>query len=318
MVKCAKNSTADDILLATDLYSYKTYGKDHISSLYNVFMFPPVLNNMDFNDTFDEIIKSYSKPFKILIGFNENEAANLLHLNDYSGFNKRKLKKSTDIGYEAFRSYLAKYLKFYSTKPTPKFIDSILKEYNIPLAENKYLNYFSYLSKIITDQLFACETFNFVEKLAHKSEAFVYEYAYRISSTVYPDNFGTVHGDELPMMFGEPISLKNQPLNSINVWSSSINNYTHLHKEKKLSENLIGYLSHFIKFDNPNSKDMTQSYLSIDLDNLNNKLEHWPSYRNDEYFLLLNQRHKKEGSLYFKIDSIFSILDDYSSQNCKF
>ena len=80
---------------------------------------------------------------------------------------------------------------------------SIIDKY-LPTNQTSIKTYYSYLDRIGTDYVFACPSFQMSEIYSKlKNDVYFYEFDYRISTTIYPEIIGTVHGDELEIVFDE-------------------------------------------------------------------------------------------------------------------
>ena len=80
--------------------------------------------------------------------------------------------------------------------------------------------------------------------------AYEYSYEHYISSSPFPEIFGAVHTDELPMFFAETLSNKMPPLISCYQYSAAAHNYSN--NERKFNEDFLNYWLNFIKYDDPN------------------------------------------------------------------
>ena len=102
------------------------------------------------------------------------------------------------------------FFDYYPTYPNlanQTIIDSILNRY---ITTNQTQNtYYSILDRIGSDYTLICQSYEMAEIYTRqKQNVYMYEYAYRIPTTIYPSAIGVVHADELPTLFGEALSNK--------------------------------------------------------------------------------------------------------------
>ena len=320
LLNCAQTIDPTEIVYQTDNYAYILFDENLLTMSHNMFAFPLVMNGIDFKVSIEDAFKKKKfKKCKILLGYAENGASSLLHVKDYFGFDKKNLTEISKIDMDYLKYYLNNRYRYYpsfSKNSSENFTATILKTY-VNATTNKTA-YFDRLSLVVTDQLFACPCYKLAEIFCAFTDVFVYTYSHRISSSIYPRNFGAVHGDELPVFFGEPISVKQQPLASINFWSSTIHTYPT--NEKKFSEKLLKYMSNLIHFDTPN--DLDQDYDDgEDKSNLIDtygKLDYWPLFKFD-YELLARQSKKWiESGNYLNLKAgQIKLSKGYAAHNCE-
>ena len=318
LLKCAQNVEPFEISYQTEFFSYSLFDENYITMKHNIFPFPLVLNGKDFaNSIEDSFNKKKFKRCKMMIGFAEDGASSLLHLNDYFGFDKEILTENSKINSTEFESYLNELYSYYPSYPSRapnNFTQKILNEY----LNNK--DYFETLISIVNDQSFACPSFKLAEiysRISTLTDVFVYKYSHRISSSIFPSNFGVTHGEELPMLFGEPLSVKIQPLSSINFWSSTQNEYSDI--EKKFSQKLIRYLANFIYFDTPNDFDL--NYNNANLIDIQEELEYWPLFKKDISLFVYSENKDKwidNGNYLVLKAGKIKHGKGYSSHKCEF
>ena len=196
-LQCARNLDPLLILNKTNELFVQEYDKTQIFLL--------VQDNIVFNKSIDQLAESRSfKDCKILNGFNSDEWG--FFITDY-------LEKIQLFDYNQLQNainYVLHYYPIYPQQISDITIDSIIKQYLVPNLNQTSINYIRYLIQIVSDKFFVCPTFQIAEIYAKSGlDAYVYEYKFRISSSTYPTSFGAaMHNDELPMVFGEPLSNK--------------------------------------------------------------------------------------------------------------
>ena len=126
------------------------------------------------------------------------------------------------------------------------------------LADGYNPDYLDYFIQIVTDQRYKCTAYELAEIYSSKFKdvnIFSYLYGYRISTTNLPVKYEAVHRDELAMIFAEPLSVKQPPLISSNIWSSTTHEYSI--EERLISERMVKYWTNFIKNDDPNDDGLS-------------------------------------------------------------
>jgi carboxylesterase type B len=120
-------------------------------------------------------------------------------------------------------------------------------------GESLNKNYFNTLASILTDESFTCPALKLADYSSRSNEREVYFYSLRQRIVVsrWPNKYGSVHGDDLALLFGEAF---NDPSNEeFNVselpWSTS-RKFTS--GEKDLSKDIMSRWSNFIRNDDPN------------------------------------------------------------------
>lgn len=101
--------------------------------------------------------------------------------------------------------------------------------------------------EIANDATWKCSAFDVAELYASASlGVYMYEYAYGIESSRSDAAFGiAVHADEVPIVFGEPLS--NKPPSFQNQFS-----YNYSVEAKRFSETVMNYWTNFAKYNDPN------------------------------------------------------------------
>jgi carboxylesterase type B len=99
------------------------------------------------------------------------------------------------------------YYPVYPLLSSQETINSILTRY---ITTNQTQStYYPTLDRIGSDAVFICPTFAMGEMYTgQKNRVYVYEYGYRIPTTIYPASIGVVHADDLPTLFAEQLSNK--------------------------------------------------------------------------------------------------------------
>jgi len=102
------------------------------------------------------------------------------------------------------------FLHFYPVYPNlvnQTIINSIYSRY---ITTNQTQStYYPFLDRIGSDFGLICQSFEMAEFYSRlKLNVYMYEYAFRIPTTIYPETMGVVHTDELPTVFAEQLSNK--------------------------------------------------------------------------------------------------------------
>lgn len=259
ILKCAQQLDPISILNATYIYLLTEIFYAGIYSSTSVTLFPFVIDNKTFTRTVeDSLAKKEFKKCKIITGFTSNEAGYFIATGGVLGSDPAywdliaKNYNSTMI-YEFLTAYFF-FFPNYPQRPDEKFFPNLINQYFSKDFQDPIFNghYIDYLSKIGTDFLFTCPSFQMAEIYTHaKLESYVYSYNYRISTTNFPKSLGVVHTDELAVVFAEPLASKAPSIPaSENNWSSAYHNYSN--EEKKFTEDFLLYWTNFIKYNNPN------------------------------------------------------------------
>ena len=125
-------------------------------------------------------------------------------------------------------------------------------------------NYFIYFLDIISDYQYKCPSNQLAEYVSkYDKVAYAYFYTHRISNSNMPSVDGAAHGEEIPMVFGQPL----------------LDNSTFPAYEKAFSEQIIKYWSDFIKNDKMDlswskykSGFIGRNVLNLKANNINNNL----------------------------------------------
>ena len=122
-------------------------------------------------------------------------------------------------------------------------------------------DYIDYFIQIVTDQRYKCPAYELSEIYSRFGNVFTFLYGYQISTSSFAEKYEAVHRDDLAMMFGEPLTVKNPPLISPNSWSSTNHNYSV--EERVISEQFINLWTNFIVNDDPNVFNSSLKWLEF-------------------------------------------------------
>ena len=313
--ECLSNADASNLTISTRLFLNKIMSNGSQLSALNIKSpFVPVFDNKIFKES---PIRSFRlgnfKKCNIIMSFNGNDGSSLIPLN--YAFNATSQFKQT-INFTQLTDFIRKFYFFYPHWPLKNnelIINSILNEYThltsrlIHNEENYKTNYFSTLSRILTDESFACPTFkliNYLSKIATNNKIHLFVYNNRISTTRWPGYYGAVNGDIIPMIFGQPFN--NDPSNkqfpvSYNPWKAN----SYLQRDKQISKEIIIRLGNFIRDNDPNSR----------ISNLDNKS--WPSFKLATYELndSDNNTNTRNELLYLNVRSNGTIVNKLSQHH---
>lgn len=258
---CASNLDTSKLIDAFNYYFYVAMGMSKPFLILS--LMPPtslVLEGVVFTQQASEALANGNfKKCNLIIGVNKNEGGQFLALTGVFGRNKTDWAKSF-VSKPQLKSYLQDLFTYYPSYPKGQptgFSDSIYETFAKraldanPGVEESQINYFSALSDLITEGVFACPAYEWAHYFSKSSDIFFYSYDHRISSTIYPEIYGVVHADDLPMLFGETLAKKRYPLLSDNFWSSLFTKYSA--SERRFNVQFIKYWTNFVRSNNPNS-----------------------------------------------------------------
>ena len=258
IVQCAQNIDANLILDTSYSYLRKKIFINEESSYIHGTHFPVVISNETFSESIEEIIeKKKFKKCKIITGFNSGDFAIFLYSLTNLGTDPSKWEQNAkSMNSSSFLNNIDKLFYYHPRYPLLKsynFNNDLMKIYLPNSNTLSKVDYFKSLVDITTDFMFSCPTFQMAETFTKSDmEAYVYLYDHKISSSIYPEVYGAVHMDELPMLFAETLSDKKQPIISDNMWSSAYHNYSA--SQRKFNQDFLNYWLNFIKYDDPNYK----------------------------------------------------------------
>lgn len=233
------------------------------------------------------------KKCNLLIGTNDYEF--LAFVSDQSFMSFSKLNKTLRYNPGKLPYNLTSYYKKYNFTRKYQFYNKMLEMY-VPenKRNNKSANVLDSFIDMITDESYKCPTYLLADYYSSRNlSTYVYMYGHRISTSDLPPVDGAGHGEELSMVFAEPLSIKKPPLISGNSHSSTTHNYSL--SERVFTEQIVNYWTNFIKNGNPNAKN-------------NNS---WPLYKDSAS---INERN-----IYFlKANGIKNTKFNISDEKCLF
>lgn len=135
---------------------------------------------------------------------------------------KYKKLDTNKIDQQVFSEFLHSYFK-YTVSLVPNnelFFNMLIHEYtkqtpgteklNLPSELISKINYFRQLTRVLSDQGSVCPTYRLADSFARlNNNVYMYLYSHRISSTVWPNQYGAVHGDDLAFTFAFPLQTTN-------------------------------------------------------------------------------------------------------------
>jgi carboxylesterase type B len=192
--------------LITKIFTNLLYGGTSLT------VFPLVEDKIVFSDSIESLIsKNGFKKCNIITGFDKNEMGYFLVKFGFLGSNFSQWNDSTQtMTYERVNEITNTILHYYPSYPlltSQETINSILARYITTTQIQS--TYYPAVDRIGSDIIFICPTFAMGEMYSgQKNKVYMYEYGYRIPTTIYPASIGVVHGDELPTLFAEALSNK--------------------------------------------------------------------------------------------------------------
>ena len=272
-VRC--NSTANNELFNC----LQTADVNKLTDAYTEYnIYPPLVSNgIDFSDDPENLFKSGDfKRGNILTGSNTKERAYFIQ-SDLESLEKKSLGNLTFV-----RTLLKSYFNDYPIErhqPTIKTIEEFLNNVvDLYLTKdeqnNKTGEFLDTYIQILTDARYKCPAYELAEIFSNFNQtAYVYLYGHHLSTSEFPKKYEAVHGDELAMIFAEPLSVKIPPLITTNPWSSTRHNYSV--SERLISEKIAIYWTNFVKYDNPNGlNEATQDWSRFKINSSLRKIEY--------------------------------------------
>ncbi|KAI3385740.1 hypothetical protein SNEBB_011241 [Seison nebaliae] len=257
-LNCLQRANVSDLVMAT--------GDPGVASGIMQFPFAPVIDGDLITDSPPNILNSDTSSVKdcpIIVGSNSHEANFWIFyfdtemassINNYVNYDVRNpdyygepsAKHLKPLNDRIFRkAKLDKFVKYY-----PRFGQSRIPQV---AKEAIYFNYYPYgfpkvnytiqldaVDSLVGDYHFTCPTLKLAEIFAKRGQR-VYEYYFDhvSSASTWPNWMGTLHGDEIMFIFGEP-------------FNGTENLYTR--KEEQLSRRIMRYWSNFAKSNNPDKE----------------------------------------------------------------
>jgi carboxylesterase type B len=314
------------IIASDEYYINKMHNGNLLSSVHSMSLFPLVIDGYEFDTTIEEMFaKNQYKKCNLLIGHAKGEAGSFMAFSGYFGLMKDWLKRKQQaqqrqelkqltqyINQSSFLDFIHNYFTYYPAypnQPDEKFFENLVNRYvSEPELADNTTNYMEPLLNLLSDQIFVCPIYELAEIYSRLNDVFFYSYDHHISTSIYPEAFGSaVHGDDLVMMFGEPLSVKQQPLISFNFWTSTLHDYSF--EERVFAKQLNTYWSSFVKHNTPNVHS-----------NFKLQQPYWPTLKEDYKLMFTNGYLENAKNSYFlrlKANEI-NYDSDYSSHNCDF
>jgi carboxylesterase type B len=188
------------------MYTNPLYG---VSSLT---VFPLVEDKTVFSASIESLIsKNEFKKCNLITGYDKNEISYFLIKFGFLGSNFSQWNEAAQtMPYETLNGIAKIILHYYPVYPllsSQETLNSILTRYITTIKTQS--TYYPTLDRIVSDAVFICPAFAMGEIYSgQKNKVYMYEYGYRIPTTIYPASIGVVHGDDLPTLFAEQLSNK--------------------------------------------------------------------------------------------------------------
>ena len=319
---CAQNNLSTlQIAQSAQLFLEQSSRNNPTIQTFLMTLFPPIIDSVSLVEPPVEALrKGNFKRCPILTGFTTDEGSAFISYTGYLGAKSSEIKSPVNVTHEALANLLSDMYAFYPSYPHTSnklVINSMLHEYTkLTSAKSEFsplekANYFHTLSRLISEQLFICPAYSFIDLLSkYNKNIYLYLYAHRISSTPWPNWFGVTHGDDLAVIFANPISSRQErPAMGVNPWANPKHKYTN--GEKQLTNDMISYWANFARFGTPNKPS--------------NK--HWPEYvsfrSEQEQKMLMNQNelsgnHTQSGRYMIFKTSGSKVNRGFSLENCQY
>jgi len=263
LIECISNKPADELVKKANDFTIKMLNGNHKVSFLFKDVFQPVIDGKFIVEMPQEAVENDSfKNCSILTGFAHDEGSMFIAYAGLMGTKITEIKRQILISHHTLAKFLREYFEFFpsvSQKASKLLIDSVLYEYTKivdAVDHNDSLllrsNYFNILNRIIGDVGFVCPSLKMADVFAEKHRnVYVYLNNHRLSTSPWPSWYGTVHADELALIFGQPLSGRHATsVISANPWLTYKSKYTQ--DERALSYDIMNYWASFIKFDDPN------------------------------------------------------------------
>ena len=253
LYECLQTANSNRIGTVTLFSFLKLVNYSQLAYQKFVSIFPLVIDGVEFKQLARHAFESGNfKRCNILAGVTTKETSDLVIISSYFGSNLMEYEQKANLNYTFFKFLLDDYFSFYpGLDKDSNFVDKLIEMY-VPYYEilDETTNFYPHFIQITSDQLFRCPTIHLAEIYSRANmNAFVYLYGYRISSTPYPKIYGSVHSDELAMVFAEPLSVKTPPLINANPWTATQTMYST--DERIIAEQVVKYWTSFIKDNKP-------------------------------------------------------------------
>nr|XP_046910537.1 acetylcholinesterase-like [Dermatophagoides farinae] len=237
------------------------------------FAFTPILDGVFLTDYPEKLMQDKRfKKTRLLLGNNKEEGTYFIiyKLNDIFKFEEDVYLTRADFN---------KSVRLLTPNMHPIGQSAIIYEYTDWLNPDDPIKNRDAIDKIVGDYHFVCHVNKFADRYASVgNEVYMYYFTHRSTKNPWPKWMGTIHGDEIPFIFGEPLN-------------KSIG-YTH--DEIVLSKQMMRCWSNFAKTGNP----------TMDENGIWSQL-HWPLYT----------AYKKE---YLTFSTNYSIGQGIRTKQCAF
>ncbi len=202
ILKCARNIDARNLVI--DYYKLKYF---------------MVIDDIVFKKPIRKLLEEKAfKKCSILTGFNSDEYGLYLTSNIHEILGEKPITWDQDAKRFSKENF-SKFMK--DNHPTEievdsKFYEKLIEEYFTSrdlksLNSNpSSINFYKYLSAIETDYLFSCAALQVAETFSKANlNTYFYKYGFRIPTSAFRESLGSaVHGDDLPIIFAEPLANK--------------------------------------------------------------------------------------------------------------
>lgn len=171
-----------------------------------------VLDNQVFSESIESLAnKGAFKKCKIITGFTKNEFGDLIAAFGLLGPDPKFYDAAIDsFDVTKFNQLMALAYRFYPAYPelnNQNVTNRILDTY-LPVNRQSIKSYYKYFERFSSDLVFICPSFRQAEIYSQQNKVYFYEYASRISSTIYPPIMEVVHTDDVPTLFAETLGRK--------------------------------------------------------------------------------------------------------------
>lgn len=167
------------------------------------FAFTPIVDGVFLDDSPEKLLESKDfKKTKLMLGSNTEEGTYFIiyHLTEL-------FKNSEDVFLS--REDFKKTVRELTPNMNPIGQEAIMYQYTDWLNPHDLIKNRDAIDKIVGDYHFTCHVNRIADKYASSgNDVFMYYFTHRSTQNPWPKWMGTMHGDEISFIFGEPLNPK--------------------------------------------------------------------------------------------------------------
>ena len=292
--KTTNHSKLLECLQSVDANNFYNASIDEFNNYVELLM-PHIFDGDVFTDQPRVLIESGKhKKCNLLIGTNTHE---FLLWSGLEKMNIAKLLKSLPNNPGSLPYDFEKYYLKYNITGKNDFFNKIIELYiKQERLKNKTEDFVMDYISMITDECYKCPAYKLSEYYSkYNLSTYVYLYGHRISNSDMPFIDGASHGEEISIVFADPLSSANKKYSKIISKREMSENFNYSINERKFTEKIVNYWTNFIKNGDPNNE--------------NTKIK-WPAFNDSP----ANQRNV----MFLKADLIYNTIYNTSNEKCDF